>query len=336
MKIVVFMGGISPERNVSFASGKAIAEALHSNGHSIVAVDPALGAAGVIDLATFEPNASIPPSDGELRSFPPQNLVECVMSSLLDGVDIVFLALHGKYGEDGYIQSLLDLRGIRYTGSAMLSSTIAMSKLVSKRIFQSAGIPTPPFLSVRGEQASDYDLLKHIRSEFGDDLVVKPDDQGSTVGISFLNSGNLDDLSHAIAHAAKYSTTVLVEPFIEGRELTVSVLGDEVLPIIEIRPHDGEYDYANKYTKGRTEYICPAELDEETTDFVKNLALDAHRVLGCRAYSRVDFRLDDDGQPFCLEVNTLPGMTETSLVPKAAAAAGMSFAEVCEKIIEYS
>jgi D-alanine-D-alanine ligase len=336
MTIAVLMGGISPERNVSFASGKAVAEALTANGHNVRAIDPALGAAGLIDLATFTANASIAPTDEELRAFQPIKLVECVQSSLLDGVDVAFLVVHGKYGEDGYIQSLLDLRGVAYTGSKMLASAVAMSKQMSKRVFQASGIPTPPFASIRAEQMSDYDVMKELRSEFGSHLVIKPDDQGSTVGMSFVKSGNLDDIKHGVELAARYSRAVLVEPFVEGRELTVAVLGEDALPIIEIQPHEGEYDYANKYTKGRTEYICPAELDEATTEFVQNLAIDAHHALGCTGYSRVDFRLDDDGQPFCLEVNTLPGMTETSLVPKAAAAAGMSFGELCEKIIALS
>jgi D-alanine-D-alanine ligase len=336
MNIAVLMGGISPERNVSFASGKAVAEALIAQGNSVRAIDPARGAAGLIALDTFAPNASVAPSDEELQGFAPQALVECVNSPLFDGIDMAFLVLHGKFGEDGYIQSLLDLRGIPYTGSGLLSSAIAMSKAVSKRLFENAGIATPPFVTLRAGQADDYDLLKEIRSEFGEHLVVKPDDQGSSVGVTFIENGNLDDLKHAIEHALQYSQTALVEPFVDGRELTVTVLGDEALPVIEIRPHDGEYDYANKYTKGRTEYICPAELDDATTEFLQNLAVDAHHALRCRAYSRVDFRLNDDGQPFCLEVNTLPGMTETSLVPKAAAAAGISFPELCERIIELS
>jgi D-alanine-D-alanine ligase len=334
MNIAVFMGGISKERNVSFASGKAVAEALIARGHTVTAIDPARGKNGTIDLPTFTPNAGVEPSLEELRAFPAQNLVECVFSSLLDGVDVVFLALHGRYGEDGYIQSLLDLRGIRYTGSKMLSSTVSMSKLLSKRIFQSVGVPTPPFITTSAEQADDYELLEEIRDALGDDLVVKPDAEGSTVGIGLVRNGNLDDLARAIKDAAQFGTTILVEQFIEGRELTVAVLGDETLPIIEIRTDSGFYDYQHKYTKGRTEYICPADLPEDIEHFVAQLAFDAHIALECTGYSRVDFRLNDEYQAFCLEVNTLPGMTETSLVPKAAAAADIDFGELCERIIE--
>jgi D-alanine-D-alanine ligase len=334
MNIAVFMGGISKERNVSFASGKAVAEALLAKGHSVVAIDPALGKHGVIDLANFTPNAGVEPSSAELAAFPPSNLVECVYSPLLDGIDVVFLALHGKYGEDGYIQSLLDLRGVRYTGSKMLSSTIAMSKLLSKRIFQSVGISTPAFVTVTPEQAREMELLEEIRDTLGHEMVVKPDGEGSTVGISIILDGNLDDLARAITLAAEFSRTILVEEFIEGRELTVGVVGDETLPIIEIRTDSGFYDYAHKYTKGRTEYICPAELPDDVEHFVTQLALDAHNALECKGYSRVDFRLNDEYQAYCLEVNTLPGMTGTSLVPKAAAAADMDFGELCERIIE--
>lgn len=336
MNIAVLMGGISKERNVSFASGKAVVEALISRGHRVVAIDPARGASGIIDLATFTPNAGVEPSLEELRAFSPNNLVECINSSLLDGIDTVFLALHGRYGEDGYIQSLLDLRAIRYTGSKMLSSTVSMSKLLSKRIFQSVGVPTPPFITATAEQADDYELLEEIRDALGEDIVVKPDAEGSTVGISIVQNGNLDDLARAIKDAAQFGKTILLEQFIEGRELTVAVLGDETLPIIEIRTDSGFYDYQHKYTKGRTEYICPADLPEDVEHFVSQLALDAHNALECTGYSRVDFRLNDEYQAFCLEVNTLPGMTATSLVPKAAAAADIEFGELCERIIELS
>lgn len=330
------MGGISPERNVSFASGKAVAEALQSLGHTVCAFDPAYGAQGLLDVATLHPAASIPPTDEELRAFEPRRLAECVFSQLFDDVELAFLVVHGKYGEDGYMQSLLDMRGIPYTGSKMLASTLAMSKLMSKRVFQAVNVPTPPFVALRSTQSIDYDLLTELRSELGSKLVIKPDDQGSSVGMTFVRNGNLDDIKHGIELAATFSSTILIEPFIAGRELTVTVLGDEVLPIIDIQPHEGEYDYTNKYTKGRTGYICPAEIDDEQAEFVQNLAYAAHHALGCQAYSRVDFRLDDDGQAWCLEVNTLPGMTETSLVPKAAAAAGIDFPELCERIIQYS
>jgi D-alanine-D-alanine ligase len=336
MRIAVLMGGLSAERNVSFASGKAIAEALLQRGHDVVAIDPALGANGTIDLATFAPNAGVEPSAQELAGFRPESLIECVMSPLLNGVDVVFLALHGRFGEDGYVQSLLDLRGIGYTGSGMMASAVAMSKLMAKRVFQSVGVPTPPSIALRRRDTYDYDFINELTSDLGDALVVKPDTEGSTVGISIVQDGSVDDIERALQEAGKFGTMILVEQFIAGRELTVAVLGDETLPIIEIRTDTGFYDYTHKYTKGHTEYICPAEVPDDVADFVANLALAAHQALGCTGYSRVDFRCDDELQAFCLEVNTLPGMTETSLVPKAAAAAGIEFGELCERIIALS
>jgi D-alanine-D-alanine ligase len=333
MRIAVLMGGLSAERNVSFASGKAIAEALQGRGHSIIAIDPARGAAGVIDLATFRPNAGVEPSAEELAAFRAQSLIECVMSPLLDGVDIVFLALHGNYGEDGYIQSLLDLRGIAYTGSGMMASAVAMSKLMAKRIFQSVGVPTPPSIALTRRSHYDYDFITELKNDLGDALVVKPDTEGSTVGIGIIEHGNVDDIERALHEAGKFGETILIEQFVAGREFTVAVLGEETLPIIEISTDTGFYDYAHKYTKGRTEYSCPANIPDDVADFLATLALAAHQALGCTGYSRVDFRCNDELQAFCLEVNTLPGMTETSLVPKAAAAAGLDFGELCEKII---
>jgi D-alanine-D-alanine ligase len=277
-----------------------------------------------------------PPTAEELAKLSPRELLDCITSTALDGIDIVFLGLHGEYGEDGVIQSLLDCRGIRYTGSKRGASAAAMDKILTKRLLATAGVPSPQWHSATADLAEDYDFLEEVRSELGEHLIVKPSNQGSTVGVTVIPSGNLDDIRDAILHATQYSTEVLIERFIEGREITVGVLGNEALPIVEIVPDEGFYDYEHKYTKGHTEYLCPAPIDEYQTEFIQSLALAAHAVLGCTAYSRVDFRLDEDGQPYCLEVNTLPGFTETSLVPKAAAAQGISFIEICEKIIELS
>lgn len=336
MNIAVLLGGISPERNVSFASGKAIADALTSAGHTVRLLDPARGANCELNAEQIELAMEREVTDDELHSFQPSNLLACVNSAAFDGIDIAFLALHGRYGEDGYIQSLLDLRGIKYTGSKMASSALAMDKIMSKRLMHSVGIPTPEWTVAGPEQADDYTFLEEVRNEIRGALVVKPNDQGSTVGVTIIENGNLDDISRAIHEALKYSSLALIEKFIAGREITVGVLGTEALPIVEIIPHEGFYDYQHKYSKGHTEYECPADIPEHDTEFIQSLAATAHHVLGCTAYSRVDFRLDDDGAPFCLEVNTLPGMTSQSLLPKAAAAVGIEFAELCEKIIELS
>lgn len=332
MNIVVLLGGISPERNISLLSGRAAVKALRGLGHSVSAIDPSRGANGLLsddELAAATPRAI---TDAELAAFAPSALVECVQSPLFDNVDVVFITLHGKYGEDGYVQSLLDMRGIPYTGSSMLASAMAMDKITSKMLFSVAGIPTPHWVTLMPEQADDEDALDAVRSEIPGTLVVKPNDQGSTVGMTIVSDG--DDLAAAVRLAGKYSRHVLIEQFIPGRELTVAVLGTDALPVIEIAPKEGFYDYENKYTKGKTEYHCPAEVSEDVAEHVQNLAVAAHGVLGCHGYSRVDFRLTDDNLPFCLEVNTIPGFTETSLVPMAAKQAGLSFEALCEELIQ--
>ncbi|MCU0329793.1 MAG: D-alanine--D-alanine ligase [Candidatus Kapabacteria bacterium] len=336
MNIAVVLGGISPERNISLLSGRAVVKALRSRGHTVVAVDPSLGTNCIVDDAFLQAATAAPVSDAELAAFSPRLLVDSIMSPAFDGIDVVFIALHGRYGEDGYVQSLLDLRGLRYTGSSMLASAVAMDKATTKLLFATAGIPTPHWVTVAPGQAADGDLLESIRKELPGSLVVKPNDQGSTVGMTIVDDLSLDALADAIRLAGRFSEIVLIETFIPGRELTVAVLDNEALPIVEIAPKAGFYDYENKYTKGNTEYHCPAELSDDLRDYIHNLATAAHGVVGCRAYSRVDFRLTPEGQAFCLEVNTIPGCTETSLVPMAARAAGMEFDELCEEIIRLS
>lgn len=336
MNIAVLLGGISPERNISMVSGRAAINALRSLGHTVTAIDPSRGANCILsdeEVAAATPRAV---TDEELAAFRPAALMECVASPAFDGIDCAFILLHGRYGEDGYIQSLLDLRGIPYTGSTMLASAAAMDKGLSKMLFQVAGIPTAPWVTLTPEQADDHAVIEQVMTEIEGGLVVKPNDQGSTVGMTILDAPNVDSLSEAVRIAGQYSSTILIERYISGRELTVAVLGDEALPIIEIAPKEGYYDYTNKYTKGKTEYHCPADLTPEVEDHVRNLAVAAHHVLGCRAYSRIDFRLREDNIPFCLEVNTIPGFTETSLVPMAARAADMEFPALCEEIMRLS
>lgn len=336
MNIAVLLGGLSPERNISFLSGRAAVSALRGRGHTVVAIDPARGANGIVTDEELQAATAREVTSEELASFSPIRLMECITSDQFNNIDLVFLLLHGQYGEDGYVQSLLDLRGIPYTGSMMLASAAAMDKGLSKMLFQVAGIPTPYWVSVTPEQADDNDLLGEVIKEINGPMVVKPNDQGSTVGMTILQRVTEDDLAAAIRLAGQFTRSILVERYIPGRELTVAVLGNEALPIIEIEPKEGFYDYANKYTKGKTEYHCPADLSEEVQDHVQNLAVAAHHILGCRAYSRIDFRLTEDNIPYCLEVNTIPGFTETSLVPMAARAAGIEFGELCEEIIRLS
>jgi D-alanine-D-alanine ligase len=237
------------------------------------------------------------------------------------GTDVAFLGLHGTFGEDGQIQRILDERGISYTGSGAEASAIAFDKGLSKDRFVAAGIPTPR--SELLSRAEDRQLPIPV--------VVKPPCQGSSVGIALVR--NESEFAPALAEALKFGAPVLVEQLIEGRELTVGVLGDEALPVIEIRPKSGWFDYKNKYTEGLTDEICPAPISEPLTKRAQELAVASHRALGCQVYSRTDLMLDAAGQFHVLEVNTLPGMTATSLLPRAAATAGIPFEKLCETIV---
>lgn len=336
MNIAVLLGGLSPERNISLLSGRAAVFALREKGHNVIALDPLRGAGEPLTDDELRAASAREVTDEERRQFEPSKLLACITSGHLDNVDAVFILLHGQYGEDGYVQSLLDLRGIPYTGSQMTASATAIDKGLSKMLFQLAGIPTAPWSSVTSDQANDHELFDSILRELKGGLVVKPNDQGSTVGMTILHTPTSDELSDAVRLAGGFSKHILIEQYIPGRELTVPVLGSESLPIIEIEPKDGYYDFENKYTKGRTEYHCPAELSEEVEEHVKNLAVAAHSILGCRGYSRVDFRLTEDNLPVCLEVNTIPGFTETSLLPMAARQVGIDFPALCEEIMRAS
>ena len=243
---------------------------------------------------------------------------------LPDGTELAFLALHGTFGEDGQVQDILTARGIPYTGANAEVSRIAFDKEKTKEKFRAAGVPTPEGQLVGSVGEVTLSLP----------LFVKPNEQGSSVGTHPATTR--EELAAALADALKFGPRALVERFILGRELTVGVLGDEALPIVEIRPLDGFYDYTNKYTKGRTEYFCPAPLPEEVTRAIRQHALAAHRSLGRTVYSRIDFLLEKDMNAYCLEVNTLPGMTATSLLPKAAAAGGLTFPQLCRRIVELS
>jgi D-alanine-D-alanine ligase len=241
-----------------------------------------------------------------------------------EGTDLAFLALHGTFGEDGQIQKILAARGIPYTGAGAEVSRIAFDKEKTKEKLRRHGVPTPEGQLVRRLEEITLPLP----------LFIKPNAPGSSVGTHPVTTR--EEMASALADALKFDTDALVERFIRGRELTIGVLGDEVLPIVEIHPLDGFYDYANKYTKGRTEYFCPAPLPGAISSLVRQYALAAHRAIGDTVYSRIDFLLEDDLLPSCLEINTIPGMTATSLLPKAAAAAGITFPQLCRRIVELS
>ena len=290
LKIAVMLGGPSAEREVSLRSGAAVADALRSLGHEVVAVDPANGS---FDLPA--------------------------------GIDAVFLALHGTFGEDGAVQKLLDARGAVYTGCDANASRIAFDKVLTKKRCLQAGVPTAPFAVV---QSAGEPLPPGFRLP----LVVKPVRQGSSVGLAFVE--RQADWPAALAGALKFDSEALVEEKIAGRETTVGILDGEALPVVEVRPKSGGYDYRNKYTAGCTEYFCPADFDLPSTRRIQAAALDAFRAVGGRDYARVDVMVRGDGSPVVLEVNTLPGMTATSLLPKAAAAAGLDYPHLCQRMVE--
>jgi D-alanine-D-alanine ligase len=327
MKIAVLLGGTSAEREVSLASGLAVIRALRENGHEVHAIDTARGFVEPDEESSLLPEGvhSVPPE--KLESVLPP--VELGKIPHLREADVAFLALHGGIGEDGTLQALLELLGIRYTGSGPLGSAIAMDKDVSKRLLRDAEIPT---LSWRVARAPDFSYDPDAIEDFVTfPCIVKPSRQGSSVGIEVVRDA--DQLESAVRTASEFDSEVMIERFVRGRELTVAILGDQPLPPIEIRPKKGIYDYESKYTPGMTEYLCPAPLDEEIVAQVQAFALRAFKVLKLRGYARVDFILAKE-QLFCLEANTLPGMTATSLFPKAAAAAGLSFGDVCERAVE--
>ena len=326
INIAVFIGGTSPEREVSKSSGKAIYQALNSLGYNCTLIDPAYGT----DQPEINEEFFSAKDFAEIKN---ENLIKAVDSELLDKIDLVFLALHGKCGEDGIIQSLLELKGIKYTGSGVLSSTIAMDKDLSKTIFQKNNVNTPSWFTIDKKFNRD-EVIKIINSKFGYPVIIKPNDQGSTVGLSVVKKD--EEIFKAIETAFQYSDLTVIEKYIPGREMTVAILEDKPLPVLEIIPKSGFYDYESKYTSGLSQYIVPADVTEDVFNKMQQQAIKAFRSLRCKVYGRVDFRLNDENIPFCLEVNTLPGMTETSLVPKMANAVGISFEELIDRIIRNS
>lgn len=325
MRIAVLFGGSSEEREVSIVSGTQVVQALRGVGHDVQAIDTARGLLAPEALQRLLEGgiAAMPPrSDGPTHRDGASRLLSAVTQ--LEGVDVVFVALHGGSGEDGTLQALLDLTGIPYTASGHLGSAVGMDKDLSKRLFRLADVPTPDWLMA---PASEGD----VQSTLGFPVVVKPNKQGSTVGLTVVREPA--GLGQAIETALHFDDEAMIEAFIPGRELTVPVLDGRALAVGEIRPKLSDiFDYASKYQKGGAEEIFPAPLSVAITEEVKELGLRAHRALKLGDYSRVDFRLDPSGKLFCLEVNTVPGMTRTSLLPQSAAACGIGFTELCERI----
>ena len=294
-KIAVLMGGPGSERDVSFATAHGVAKALRSIG------------ADVLEIDVRDKNFQLP-----------------------EDVDLAFLTIHGTFGEDGELQSILERRGIAYTGDGVEGSANAFDKIRSKEKFKAHGVRTPEWETIEANQ----------RPRIRPPMVVKAPRQGSTVGVHIVKT--TEELAPAIAGSAKYDRELLIEKFVSGRELTIGVLGDQALPILEIIPKGGFYDFTNKYpflnpqAGGGADHVCPARIDEKKTAEIQELALRAFRALGLQVYGRVDVILSNSGEPFVLEVNTIPGMTEASLLPEAAAAAGIGYVDLCTRIIALS
>jgi D-alanine-D-alanine ligase len=328
LRITVLMGGASAERDVSLASGLRIVQALSARGHVVTALDPATGVLSPAELDVLRRSnvGTEPPSLEALAGLGGGRLRDDLISMPeIRDADVVFLALHGGQGEDGTIQALLDMAGVRYTGSGHLASALAMDKDLSKTLFRAAGVQTAEWLMAPQPAAL-------VEQSLGLPVVVKPSKQGSTVGLSIVR--DVVDLDAAVAEAFKYDDEVMIERFIAGRELTVGVIGEEALPVGEIKPMKEIYDYECKYTAGMAVEEFPANLSPNVTNKLQEQSLRAFRALKLRGYARVDFRLDARGECYCLEANTLPGMTALSLIPQGAAAAGMGFEELCERIVQ--
>lgn len=321
MKIAVLFGGDSMERDVSIASASQVVGALRSRGHQVIAYDSGRGRLTAADEQRLFAGKidSRPPDQQQVSSLP-----TVVSAPDLADVDLVFIAMHGGSGEDGTVQSLLDLAGIPYTGSGKLGSALGWDKDIAKRLFLAAGVPTPAWMMAPVSSSAAAQRL-------GFPLIVKPNGQGSTVGLTLVRTPA--QLDAALELASRFDSQVMLERYIDGRELTVGVLDDQPLAVGEIISHTGPiFDYAAKYQPGGAEEIFPAHLTPQQTAQIQDLALRVHRALKLDVYSRVDFRMDKDGGFWCLEVNTLPGLTEASLLPRAAAAVGISFPELCERI----
>ncbi len=320
------MGGVSSERDVSLASGLRIAQALRERGHDVTSLDTASGELDAAhEASTLAGGVKTAPPTLEALQAMARTSLSPTLGTLpaIRAADVVFLALHGGQGEDGTIQALLDLVDVRYTGSGHLASALAMDKELSKQLFRAAGVGTADWLMAPASRSE-------VERALGWPVVVKPSKQGSTVGLSLVRDPLQFDV--AVTEAFRHDDEVMVERFVPGRELTVGVLGDEALPVGEIIPRHELYDYECKYTAGMATEIFPADLPPAVTADAQRQALLAFRALKLRGCARIDFRLSPTGELFCLEANTLPGMTDLSLVPQAAAAAGITFPELCERI----
>lgn len=331
MKILLLAGGDSNERQVSLDSGRAVYDSLKRQGHIVFAIDPATG-------------KSLLGSDGNFIVFKPDekgsslsrsssfSLTSTLGSPAFQDIEIVFITLHGGSGEGGMLQGLLEIAGKKHTGSNMTASAIAMDKAISKRLCLSEGIKTPDFALYRfSSDQIDSKIIKEIEKSFDFPIIVKPNDGGSTIGLTKVEKK--EQLEEAFKTALQESNNIIVERYIKGREITAAVLDGKALPLVEIIPKSGLYDYQAKYEKGKSKYIAPAKLNAKLTKEIQDSAVQIYNIIGCAGLSRIDFILDKEDGFYFLELNSLPGMTELSLAPMAAKAAGMDFDNLLDTLI---
>ena len=345
MKIVVLAGGLSTERDVSLASGAGICRTLRERGHQAFLLDVFLGFpydSDKLEEVFTLPNAGLEIAEG-IKSTEPdlaaikasrEDQSDCFVGPNVIDIcrmaDIVFMGLHGDVGENGKLQATFDILGIKYTGPNYLGSALAMDKGIAKQIFKASGVPTPLGTALKKENKEKTLVELGLALP----VVVKPCSGGSSIGVYIVNTE--EEYKEALEKSFSYEDEVVVEPYIKGREFAVGIIDGKALPVIEIIPKSGFFDYANKYQDGCTEEICPAEIDEETAERMQRATELAFKALKLDVYSRADFLLDAKGDIYCLEMNTLPGMTSASLLPKEAKAAGIEYGELCELIIEKS
>ncbi len=326
LNIALLVGGVSPEAAVSKESGAAIYNSLIQLGHTVRLIDPGYGARQPENSEEIFAETDAAPKS-------PKNIISSLNSEMLKDIDLVFLGLHGDWGEDGRIQSLLEMKGFKYTGAGVLASALAMDKAKTKIMFKHYGVETPDWL-LADEKSDIKSLISNIDQQISYPCVIKPNNGGSTVGLTICESK--DETEEAVKLALKFSEQAIIEKYIAGRELTVAIIGNEALPVLEIKPKHGLYDYECKYTDGMSEYEVPARIPEELFKKIQKQALAAYNATGCSVYGRVDFLLAEDDSFYCLEVNTLPGMTSHSLVPKMAKSVGIDFNTLVQRIIDLS
>ena len=339
MNIVVLAGGISSEREVSIVSGTNVCEALRAKGHFAILVDVYFGNPQIQVSSAFTKDYDVAAAASYIRGFD-ETLAAAKATgraffganvlALCQAAELVFMALHGENGENGKVQAAFDLLGIKYTGSGHLGSALAMDKGISKQLFRENGVPTPAGVVLHKNDEREI----FTASGVGFPCVVKPCCGGSSVGVYIAEDE--ETFENALLDAFSYEEEVVAEAYIKGREFSVGVVAGEAYPIIEIAPLQGFYDYKNKYQPGNAIETCPADLTGEQTEAMQEYALRAYKVLRMESYGRIDFLMNKEGEMFCLEANTLPGMTPTSLLPQEAEVLGLSFADLCERLMEVS